>query len=507
MRVVSGYQAGAAVMGIWGRKTEAQAKVDAISHAQAVIEFALDGTIITANPNFLNAVGYNLSEIAGKHHRMFVDPEGLDEAAYKAFWAALGRGEPQTGSFRRLGKGGRAIWIQASYVPLLDSAGKPYKVVKFATDVTAATLAAADQRGQLAALHKAQAVIELTLDGIVIKANDNFFATTGYTSAEVVGKHHSMFMPAAARDSADYRRFWEKLRAGEYVSGEFERVVKGGRRIFIYGAYNPIHDAEGKLCKVVKFCTDVTAEVERREARAEGQRKIEAQLQSIAGALADTLARVSATEGGAVTATQNISAIASGSEELAASVGEISRQASDALRISRDAVAQAERTGAIVDGLTQSAQKIGEVVQLINTIASQTNLLALNATIEAARAGDAGRGFAVVASEVKTLATQTASATGEIAGQIGAVQSATANVAEVITTIGRTISQIHEISTAIATAVEEQAAVTQSMSVNMHDASRGVGEVSANIDAIAAHTRSVETTARQVAETARAIAA
>jgi methyl-accepting chemotaxis protein len=199
-------------------------------------------------------------------------------------------------------------------------------------------------------------------------------------------------------------------------------------------------------------------------------------------------------------------AVASGAEELAASVGEISRQASDALTISRQAVQQANETSGIVSGLAASAQRIGDVVKLINNIAEQTNLLALNATIEAARAGDAGRGFAVVASEVKSLATQTAKATDEISAQIAEVQGTTASAVGVIEAITQTISRINEISAAIAASVEEQASVTQSISSNMQIAAKGVNDINANMNDIANATRSVDESTRKVREASRALA-
>src|SRR5271166_6391505 len=143
----------------------ALAQADAIGKSQAVIEFETDGTIITANRNFLDALGYKLEEIKGKHHSMFVAAEMRDSAEYRAFWAALNRGEYQAAEYKRIGKGGREVWIQASYNPILDVNGKAFKVVKYATDITTQKLLAADYAGQIAAIGKAQAVIEFKMDG------------------------------------------------------------------------------------------------------------------------------------------------------------------------------------------------------------------------------------------------------------------------------------------------------------------------------------------------------
>ena len=237
---------------------ELEAMLQALGKSQAVIEFNIDGTIIRANDNFLNAMGYTLAEIEGKHHSMFVEPAYGSSAEYRNFWAALGRGEYQAAVFKRLAKGGREIFIQASYNPILDKSGKPYKVVKFATDVTKETMRNADYAGQIDAIGKAQAVIEFNLDGTIITANKNFLDAMGYTLPEIQGKHHAMFVEPAYRESMEYRNFWAALGRGEFQAAEYKRIAKGGREIFIQASYNPIFDMTGKPFKVVKFATDIT---------------------------------------------------------------------------------------------------------------------------------------------------------------------------------------------------------------------------------------------------------
>ncbi|WP_438275336.1 methyl-accepting chemotaxis protein [Nitrobacter sp.] len=485
---------------------DAKAQLDALNRSQAVIEFHLDGTIITANANFLNAMGYALEEIRGKHHSMFVEPERRDSHEYREFWAALRRGEYQSREFKRVAKGGRPIWIQASYNPLLDRSGKPFKVVKFATDITQRKLRTADCEGQLKAIHKAQAVIEFNLDGTIITANENFLTTLGYRLDEIQRQHHRIFVEPAERDGAAYKSFWDSLRRGEYQAAEYKRIGKGGRTVWIQASYNPIHDAEGALMKVVKFATDVTAQVEDRMRRLDLQKSIDTDLGQITESVAATSQRVTSAADASTQASSNMQAVAAGAEELAASVGEISRQAADALAISQQAVTQANETSSIVSGLSTAAQKIGDVVQLINSIAEQTNLLALNATIEAARAGEAGRGFAVVASEVKSLASQTAKATDEISGQVAEVQNTTGGAVAVIEAITQTISRINEISAAIAASVEEQASVTQSISANMQIAAKGVADITSNMSEIAHVTQSVDVATRKVKDASRALA-
>ena len=237
-----------------------KALADALGRSQAVIEFGMDGIILTANDNFLKALGYALGEIQGKHHSMFVDPLERDSAAYRDFWAALKRGEYQAAEYKRIGKGGREVWIQATYNPVLDADGKPVKVVKFATDITARKIKSMEDAGQISAIGRAQAVIAFEMDGTIVAANENFLGAMGYTLAEIQGKHHSMFVEQRERDSAAYREFWAKLNRGENQSAEYKRIGKGGREVWILASYNPVLDEKGKPFRVVKFATDVTKE-------------------------------------------------------------------------------------------------------------------------------------------------------------------------------------------------------------------------------------------------------
>lgn len=482
-----------------------QAKLSALDKSQAVIEFKLDGTILTANRNFLSVMEYELSEVSGKHHSIFVKDEDRNDPSYKTFWEELNSGTYQSAEFRRITKSGKEVWIQASYNPLLDSKGNPYKIVKFATDITAQKLEAAEAAGQLDAISKSQAVISFDLDGKILDANANFLGAVGYDLSEIKGKHHRMFVDPTEAAAPDYRRFWESLARGEYQAAEYKRLGKNGREIWIQASYNPIFDMGGIPFKVVKYATDITAQVVERRRRAEAQEEITAGIHGILEAIAQTNTQSTAAKGASERTSENVQSVASGTEELAASVGEISQQVSAALEISVEAVKQAENTNTIVSGLAEAGQKIGEVVELINTIAEQTNLLALNATIEAARAGEAGKGFAVVASEVKNLATQTSKATEEIGAQISGVQNSTGEAVSALEVITSTISQINEISTAIATAVEEQSAVTNEISTNMHLAASGVDTINENMSEIATSAQMADAATQKVAESCKAL--
>lgn len=469
--------------------------LNGIDQAYAYIEFDPKGFIQHANQNFLNTLGYRLEEVKGQHHSMFVERTQAQSADYAKFWADLAAGQNQTAVFQRKTKTGTDIYIQATYTPVKDEMGRVTGVVKIATDVTAQKVAEDNTRRQLAEINRTQARIEFKADGTIITANENFLKTLGYALDEITGRHHSMFVDATFRESAEYRQFWRDLNDGKFQTAEFKRVGKGGREVWIQATYNPFFGADGKVVSIVKVATDITA---RKVAEANLQRTMEAVAQNsqTLASSAEELTAVSqqmssnseetATQSNVVAAaseqvSKNVATVATSAEEMSASVREIAKNANEAAKVATEAVKVAQNTNQTVAKLGVSSVDIGKVIKVITSIAQQTNLLALNATIEAARAGEAGKGFAVVANEVKELAKQTAKATEDISAKIEAIQADAKGAVTSIDQIGLIIGQINDISSTIASAVEEQSATTNEIARNASEAARGSTEISRNI--------------------------
>lgn len=467
----------------------------AIDTSFAYIEFDTSGNVLTANKNFLDVMGYQLDEIKGRHHRTFVEKSFESTPAYTQFWADLNAGKSFSDVFKRISKSGKEVWIQAVYAPVKDEVGRVSKVVKLATDVTAQRLKTADFEGQLSAISKAQAVIEFSLDGKIITANENFLQTLGYSLQEIQGQHHSLFVDPVYRQSVEYKAFWDKLGRGEYDSNQYKRIAKGGREIWIQASYNPIFDLNGKPYKVVKYASDITVQVEasralqqtvqevqdvvnaakendlRKRVQLEGKMgEIRSLCEGVNGLLETMGSIVGNILGSSTTLIGAAREIASGNtdlsqrteeqassleetaaslEELTSTVRQNAENAQQANKLATSASEVAIKGGNVVsdvvrtmEGISQASRKISEIISVIDEIAFQTNILALNAAVEAARAGEQGRGFAVVAAEVRNLAQRSANAAKEIKALISESVQRVESGSKLVDSAGKTMEEI-----------------------------------------------------------------
>jgi len=459
----------------------------AIDKSQAMIEFNLDGKIIHANEKFLNTMGYTLAEIQGKHHSIFVDENLKQSAEYKDFWQTLRQGVFLENVYKRITKSGSEVWLRGSYNPVLDDKGVPYKVIKFATDITENRLKNADHEGQIQAISASQAVIEFSLDGTILSANDNFLQVVGYQLSEILGQHHSIFINDDYKASSEYQEFWQNLRAGKYQVAEYKRLGKNNKEVWLQASYNPIFDLNGKPFKVVKYATDITPrkfaieEIKQALMRLsdgdltqkinvvlEGDFAIVREaLNNLMTNLVNIFSEINQASSYVFSDAREISVgtndlsnrtesqassleeTASAMEQLSSTVQQNAENTTQASKIADGVMDKASEGGEVINktvgamqAINKSSREIADIIGVIDEIAFQTNLLALNAAVEAARAGEQGRGFAVVAAEVRNLAQRSASAAKEIKGLINDSVEAVQHGTQLVDESGKTFSEL-----------------------------------------------------------------
>lgn len=482
----------------------------AILAQKPLLELDPSGNIISFNAKFTEMTGYAEQDLQGKAYHCFFTESFQQQAAQKAFWQGLIKEKYASYECQCTSKLNQQLWFMLDFMPIKDEDDRLSKVVLQLTDITNDKLAKINSEGQLTAIGLTQAVIEFTLDGTILTANPNFLATVGYSLEEIKGKHHRMFVDEAYNLSEEYRDFWQNLKAGKFFTGEYRRIGKGGKEIWIQASYNPIFDSNGKPFKVVKYATNITGrktvvneikrvmmELSNGNLTAQIEQQFDGEFSELGEAISGFINQLHHTIGEINLAVETINVAsteisqgntdlssrteqqassleetASSMEELTSTVRQNAENAKQANSLAGKATDVALEGGNLIEqvvvtmaSINESAQKISDIIGVIDGIAFQTNILALNAAVEAARAGEQGRGFAVVASEVRMLAQRSANAAKDIKGlisesvtKINSCNSLVTKSGNTMQEIVRSIKRVNDLMSEIAAASAEQSA-------------------------------------------------
>jgi methyl-accepting chemotaxis protein len=465
---------------------------------QVGLELTPSGQIIAGNDLLLGLLGYAPGSLRGQNHAVLCDSHYATSSDYRTFWQELRGGAARTGEFRLRTKAGEDIWVAGTYAPVCDKSGAVISILMVGSPVTEEKTRALDATRMVSALNRVQAVIEFDPSGLILTANENFLKTLGYELSDIIGRHHRIFCDAAYVRSEAYQAFWHELAQGRCHAGEFQRINREGKPVYIQASYNPVFDSSGAIIKIVKFAIDITDSVQKRLRNDRISQEINKEL----GAVVMRIVEATGMTNGAASASSEtaaiINSVAAASEELTQSVREIATSMSQAKIGAEEVFRHAEVASASAHTLNNTAGSLSAIVSLIESIASQINLLALNAAIESARAGEAGRGFAVVASEVKTLANRAAASTRTINDEITRMQAISQDMVGALSQVTGSMNGVVENVAGVASAIEQQYAVTGEISNNMQSAVGAVGQIEESLGFISSTFTSVASASEQV---------